>query len=207
MTEPADIFEQAKPFLPKYLTPEQTKDLYSELSRFPAVKGFYLSGTTSDAQLLQGDGWRGFVAINFHTGDRKTISGVILSNSCDISAENERYHPVHVLFAPLIDLQRFAARLSSTGKTPEQVETILTSIRQQRVTSMFYLPSGPEPLEESIILLDDIHAHPLEHFMTQERQSLFTLSQHAFYIFLIKLSIHFCRFNEKVQRFNPILGS
>ena len=35
MTNDREIFEQIKLFLPKYLTPEQTEELYSELKQFP----------------------------------------------------------------------------------------------------------------------------------------------------------------------------
>jgi hypothetical protein len=109
-----------------------------------------------------------------------------------------------VLFTPLIALEKYAVRLTTAGKAKDQVETILSSIRRQRVTSIFYLPECPGQIEESILLLDDIHAHPLDDFLRVERQSIFTLNQSAFYLFLIKLSIHFCRFNEKIQRFDQI---
>lgn len=74
----AEFFDQIKLFLPKYLTPHQTKDLFSELSNFPNTTSFYLSGSSWGEQLLQGDGWHGFVAINFATGERKAVAGIIL---------------------------------------------------------------------------------------------------------------------------------
>ena len=33
-----------------------------------------------------------------------------------------------------------------------------------------------------------------------EKEKLYTLSQEGFWVFLIKLSIHFCRFHENVPR-------
>ena len=197
-----DIFEQIRLFLPKYLTPEQTRDLFAELSRFPDITSFYLNREDLSGELLQGDGWRGFIAIDFSTGNRKAVSGVIISNSCDISPENTRDRPVNVLFAPLIDLMRYAAILQSVGKTEGQIENVLREIRRQRVTSIFYLPHCPGTIQESIILFDDLHAHPLTDFLHRERTAIFKLNQTAFYIFLIKLSIHFSRFQEGVQRFS-----
>lgn len=197
-----DVFEQIRVFLPKYLTPEQTRHLYSELQKFPDNRSFYLERADLRDQLLQGDGWRGFVAINFATGERKTVSGVMLSNSCDISPDNPRYFPVNVLFAPLIHLAKLVERLHNAGKTQAQIDSVVGDIRKQRITSIFYLPDHSASIPESVIVLDDIHAHPLTDFIAQERTKLFTLNQYAFYIFLIKLSIHLARFNEGVRRFS-----
>ena len=66
---------------------------------------------------------------------------------------------------------------------------------------MFFFPEVPGELEESVALLDDIHAHPLANFIECQRTRLFCLSQYAFYIFILKLSIHFSRFQEDVVRF------
>jgi hypothetical protein len=197
-----DIFEQARLFLPKYLTPQQTKDLYSELRRFPDIDSYYLRQEDVREELLQGDGWHGFVVLKFSTGERKTVSGLIISNSCDISPQNASNSPVNILFAPLIGIDRYTEALLAAGKTDAQVQSILQDIRKQRMTSVFFLPAYSGVIAESIILLDDIHAHPLSHFLENSRTFLIRLNQTFFYIFLIKLSIHFSRFNENVQRFS-----
>ena len=202
MTLENDFFEQVKLFLPKYLTPEESRQLYSELSKFPDNMDFFLERADLQDQLLQGAGWRGFIAIEFSSGARKVVSGVILSNSCDISPVNFTDLPVNVLFAPLISLDRFSSTLYAGGKSLQQIDSILVNIRKQRVTNVFYLPGRPPSVSESVILLDDVHAHPLQHFISQERAKLFTLNQYAFYLFLIKLSIHFSRFQEGVRRFS-----
>lgn len=199
-----DIFEQARLFLPKYLTPEEHRQLFSELSKFPENMAFYLTSQEFSDQLLQGDGWRGFIAINFYTGERKVVSGAILSNSCDIDPANRGNHPVNVLFSPLIELQKYAATLRTAGKTEEQIGDMVMNLKKQLVTNVFYLPECPGIISESLILLDNIHSHPLEHFLAQQPQSLFTLNQYAFYLFLIKLSIHFSRFNEGVKRLEVV---
>jgi hypothetical protein len=142
-------------------------------------------------------GGRGSIAIDFVTGSRKEVSGVILSNSCDIAEENERALPVNILFAPLIQLERYTTVLRSIGKNDEQIEKTVQNIKKQYVTSIFYVPQNVGSIEESIILLDDIHTQPLHDFLGRSRTSLFTLNQYAFYIFLIKLSIHFSRFGRR----------
>jgi hypothetical protein len=199
--KPDEIFEQVSLFLPKYLTPSQKQELYSEMQKFPGATQFYLLRPDLKDQLLQGDGWQGFIAINFHTGQRKAVSGVILSNSCDVSTDNSRSLPVNIVFAPLVSLSQYEQLLLANGKSSAQVGSQFNEIRNQKVTSMFYLPRLSGVIEESIILLDDIHVHPLRDFLEVSHEPLFQLNQFAFYLFLIKLSIHFCRFQEDIQRF------
>lgn len=201
MSNGDDIFEQIKLFLPKYLTPDQQNKLWSELASFPENRSFYLLRHDLEEEILQGDGWQGFIVLNFLTGNRKNVSGVVLSNSCDISPKNQRDFPPNILFAPLIQLPNYVQRLEQVGKTADQIRNILENIRRQRVTSIFYFPECLGKNPESIILLHDIHAHPMKEFFACNRNALFTLNQYAFYILLMKLSIHFSRFQEGVQRF------
>lgn len=196
----ASFIDEISIYLPKYLTPAQKQELTSELRSFPDVKGFYWA-VPSEHELLQGDGWRGFVAINYFTLERKTVSGVILSNSCDIDLKNERGYSPRVLFSPLIPLQRYADELSNSGKSAETVASTLAAIRDQLVTSLFYLPGSPQGRSESIAVLDDVHTMPVDAFLSGSRSLLFRLNQIAFYILLIKLSIHFCRAQEGIQRY------
>jgi hypothetical protein len=197
----SELFEQIRVFLPKYLTPAEKDDLFEELKRFPSNASFYFDREDLKNELLQGDGWRGFVAIDFLTGNRKTVSGVILSNSCDIDSANVKAFPVNILFAPIINFGKYVERLRAEGKMNDQIQSLLATIRKQRVANIFYLPPCPGVTQESFILMDDIHAHPLSDFLDRDRQCLFKLNQFFFYYFVIKLSIHFCRVQEEVHRF------
>jgi hypothetical protein len=194
-----ELFDQVKLYLPKYLTPLAVKQLFEELREFPDNSNFYWHGTPP-SELLQGDGWKGLVAIDFRTLEKKAVSGVILSNSCDIDISNPRGRAMNVLFVPLIRLSSYERLLASGGRTPEQIGDTLSSIRKQTVTYIFHLPDIPAIMDESIVLLDDIHAHPLADFLTCERSRIFSLTQSAFYVFLLKLSIHFSRFQEGFAR-------
>jgi hypothetical protein len=151
--------------------------------------------------LLQGDGWNGFVVVDFHTTEKKQVSGVVLSNSCDIDIQNPRVHQSNVLFAPLIRLSRFKERLRVAGKDDQQVADALSAIQRQTTTYIFHLPEISGTLEASMILLDDIHAQPLSSFLQTKTSRLFVLSQYAFYLLLMKLSIHLSRFQEGVARY------
>jgi hypothetical protein len=109
--------------------------------------------------------------------------------------------PVNLVFSPIVSFSRFIERLQSTGHTSQRIENQLDAIRDQKLTSVFYLPAADGVIKESMVFLDNLHAEPLEYFQENDKRPLFTLSQHAFYVFIIKLSIHFCRIQEGVQRF------
>jgi hypothetical protein len=193
----ASPFEQAQVFLPKYLSPEDQRELYSELQQFPEKLNYYLSRNAFPNNVLQGDGWRGFVVIDFETSDRKNLSAVVISNSCDIDPANQGDSPRKILFAPIVGVEPLSRLfVGSEGQITDKV----AAVRQQKITTMFYLPELPGVMQESVALLDDIHQQPLGRFLEGPREKIFTLSQVAFWIFLIKLSIHFTRANEGARR-------
>ncbi len=201
MNDHEELVDAIRLYLPKYLTPPQARELWTNLADFPKNIDYYWFDSALENEILQGDGWRGFVVLDFFTGQRQTVSGVVLSNSCDVDPENDPSAPANILFAPLIELSKFEARIQSAGKTTAQVASTLADVRHQRITNMFYLPAYSTVIKESMILLDDVHVHPATHFRGCERNVLFRLNQYAFYLFLMKLSIHFSRFNEGVVRF------
>ncbi len=51
--------------------------------------------------ILQGDGWREFQIFKFHTGERSSVRGLVISNSCDVDPDNQRDIPARIIFAPL----------------------------------------------------------------------------------------------------------
>jgi len=193
--------EDIKEHIPYYLTQEAKDGLIKELKNFPDKMNYYT--TKHQDGVLQGDGWDSFSIIDLETAQRKSTKGIILSNSCDINQENYRDIPARIIFAPIIKLSRYEALLTKTVFDPEKISMKMSSIRRQNMTSLFYLPKGGCLESEYIALLDDLHTLPVQLFCkTDERTKQFTLSQAGFYLFLFKLSIHFCRFHENVLRDN-----
>lgn len=201
MTFDPKVFEQFRVFLPSYLNTNQARSLFSELSQFPDNLDYYWGHSQRKDELLQGDGWRGFLVRDFRTGEQKSVSGVVLSNSCDVAVGNLRNLPANILFAPLIALEAYRKRLLIV-KSEAEVTDIVDNTVRQRVTNIFFLPRLGGVIEDSIVLLDDIHTHPLTDFLGRGPSALFKLKQHAWYLFLVKLSIHFTRLGESVPRFN-----
>lgn len=153
------------------------------------------------SEVLQGDGWPKLEVIRFEDGERIRIKGIVLSNTCDIAPGNERAIPPKLVFAPIIKLSNYVMRLAAANLNSEQIDSKLQAIRGQSVTTMFYLPAGAGLEDEYIALLDDLHTIPAYAFTTgQDHPKLFTLSMVGFYLFLFKLSVHFCRFHEEVDR-------
>lgn len=50
-----------------------------------------------------------------------------------------------------------------------------------------------------VALLDDLHSMPMEVYK-EAAEKLFTCSMEGLYLFVFKLSVHFCRLHENVDR-------
>jgi hypothetical protein len=185
--------------IPYYLAEDQKNALVKALRAFPENINYYYE--PSEDGLLQGDGWSKFQVFNFSNGDRSLIRGVVLSNTCDIAPENSRDFPPKIVFAPLITLSSYKTLLEARAVEPQRIESKLAAIRNQSITNIFYLPAGGGVEEEQMVLLEDIHSMPAPVFLSEKtKRRLFSLSQVGFYIFIFKLSVHFCRMHEQIVR-------
>jgi hypothetical protein len=103
----------------------------------------------------------------------------------------------------LVDLARYVSRLESAGLAAEQIATKVVAIKEQRVHNIFYLPAGEGIQNDRIALLDDVYSFPtgeLDPNDGSRNKKLGTLSMLGFYLFVLKLSVHFCRLHENVER-------
>jgi hypothetical protein len=150
--------------------------------------------------MLQGDAWRQLHLRNFETGEKALVNGVVLSNTCDVAPDNKRDLPSNIVFAPLVALSAYERLLDNAGVSKQSISDKMNAIRRQRVTNLFYVPAGGALEAEHIVLLDDIHTMPAKAFEVHSSTKIFTLSQAGFYLFILKLSIHFCRFHENLAR-------
>jgi len=167
-----------------------------------AQTGYYLSASQDNfaENRLQGDGWRGLPLFSFTSGEKKDVRGILLSNTCDVSPENDRMLPPKLVFAPIIKLSAIEARFIARGISPAQVAGKVKAIKEQISTSIFYLPVGGPLEEDYVALLDDVHSAPVSAHENDNKEKLFTLSMAGFYLFVFKLSVHFCRLQENVDR-------
>jgi len=194
--------------IPYYLTASDKNALLSQLDRFASGKSlnYFLNSHQDDFKdnMLQGDGWRGFELFRFESGRRQSVKGIVLSNSCDIDPENKREVPTRVVFAPLVKFSAYKELLEKSGISAERINAKIASVKAQKTTNIFYLPAtGEDVHEDYIALFDDVHSMPISaHKDKDDHDKLFTLSQVGFYLLVFKLSIHFCRLQEQVQRYS-----
>lgn len=185
--------------IPSYLTKEAKEHLVKALNDFNKKPISYYTNLYPQ-KTLQGDGWTGLDLISIETAERKQVKGIFLTNSCDIDPNNKQDLPPNIVFAPIIKLSAYAKLLEQANITKEKITNKLNSIREQKMNNIFYLPKGASLQDEYAALLDDIHSVTLQIFTKNKPTKIFTLSQVGFYLFLFKLSVHFCRFHENVAR-------
>lgn len=195
--------EQLKTQIPYYLTAEpKQKELLQNLEALcrGTQKGYYISAAinVSPNEVLQGDGWQGFQLYSFKTGKKRAVRGIVLSNSCDISKDNERVLAPKVVFAPIVKLSAIETHFKNLQLPEDALEARITAIKHQEVTNIFYLPAGAQLDEDYVAILDDLHSIPADSQLLENK--LFTLSMAGFYLFSFKLSVHFCRLHENVDR-------
>lgn len=185
--------------LPYYLTGERKDGFLRHLADFQLGKPVNYFQSSDDAEIFQGDVTSGFVVSNIETQQFKRVQGIAISNSCDISRENERELQVSIVFAPTVSLENFHMSLIKSGVDRERADQKLKEIRGQRITDLFYLPNTEES-PELIAMLSKVSSMP---FMVYEKNGpkiSHRLSQLGHYLFLFKLSFHFCRFHEEIDR-------
>jgi len=197
--------EDFKLYLPKFLSTESDKELFDNLKDFPGnIDTRIYTNYLADKEIIfQGDGINNMLFVNLPNPEIKPVPGMILSNTCDIDLVNIRNFPSQVVYAPIFNLEKYYdALVKNSKKTVEQLSSHIKSIKKQEITQIFYLPKVEGKIEESIVFFDRVCNLPnklIERNNLNDRR-LFTLSDYGAYLFLLKLSIHFTRIQDKVER-------
>ena len=200
-----DLFGDIKRFLPKYLSEANTKQLLEELKAFPDnMDGrFYTRQLRQEEVVFQGDALKGMIIPNVKERRfSEPTAALILSNTCDIDAQNPRYFRSHVCYTPLVSLRAYVQMLKEMGKDEAYLTNHLRSLKHQEITQVLFLPQGEGLPEDALVFLDRISSCDSELLDLKQLQEtrLFSLSNYGFYLLLLKLSIHFSRLQEKVDR-------
>lgn len=189
--------EDFKVYLPKFLSPEQEALLFAELEKYPENidSRMFSSYLLVPEELYQGDCLSN-IATDYFPG--KEAKCIILSNTCDMSEANIRHTPKLTVVAPLFSLKKYAAELLKK-LSQEQVNEHISLIQKQNISNMFYLPIEGE---ESFARLDmAFHLPtPKKEFLPKRYRAL---GNYGFYLLLFKLSIHFCRMRDGINRDIP----
>lgn len=199
-----NIFEDIKIFLPQYLSAESQNNLFEELKSFPynLDKRFYSDLTRVEHKLFQGDGLKEMFVTHLPETEFKKTNVIILSNSCDIDIENKRFSTINMIYCPLIELNKYEKYLNSLKFDENRIKDHINCIKRQEYTSMFFLPKNDSLNDDCVAVLDKANNINPKKIDISElcKNKLFFLSNYAFYMFLIKLSIHFTRMMEGIDR-------
>lgn len=191
-------------YLPQYLSSESKRELFSQLDAFP-VDGtkstIYSNACKNFNTLLQGDGISEVPYVFFpDISNNRKVNAILLSNTCDMSLDNNRLYSSKVMYVPLLRYDKYAEMIKL--KYPEKAENHLKDVRKQYVTQMLYLPQGSGLAYDAIAFFDQAISLPLSKDLVDSfcAKRLFSLSNLGFYLLLLKLSIHFTRIKEKIDR-------
>lgn len=200
-----DTLEDLSIYLPKYLSEESTKILLEELKQFPVdgtKKTIYTCALDESPIIYQGDGLKELEVISLPDESIRKTSVIILSNTCDVDTDNKRFFPSRMCYAPIIDLDKYQKMLLLNGYSEQQVNSHVEDIKKQVITQIFYLPRGSGLAYDGIVFLDRINNISNQVIDRNELQTrrIFTLSDYGYYLFLLKISIHFSRVQEKIDR-------
>lgn len=139
-----------------------------------------------------------------YTFSKKYTKAIILSNTCDISSENAHsLNHKQVVLAPILRLEDYIKKITA-GKSYDvkKLDNFINELKLQRITNIFYISDNGG--EDYIALFDNIFWFPTEelngYLEDIKENKVFSLTMFGYYLFLLKLSFHFCRFPESLER-------
>jgi len=198
------LSDDIKLYLPPYLSAEDNSRLISNIVGFPdnVGKNFFTSSLKTQKTIFQGDGVSDLLINHLPDKTIKVANCIIISNTCDIDPSNKRLFPSRICYAPIFNLVKYLDGLKEVGLPPRRIEQHERDIKQQIITQILYLPKCAHLFEDSIVFLDRICNCSSDYIDRKniEKLRLFTLSQFGHYVFLVKMSIHFTRIQERVNR-------
>ncbi|MBN1700018.1 MAG: hypothetical protein JW881_21085 [Spirochaetales bacterium] len=197
--------DDIKQFLPKYLSPETEDKLFSDLSLFPSnIDDRMYSYIEKDREIIyQGDCLKGLLVLNLPDKEIRAATSLILSNTCDIDVFNKRKYSSNIVYSPIFKISKYKKLLLEKRiYTESSIEDHLNDLKKQKITQTFFLPKGQGLFEDSFIFFDRICCCNNEYIKRKNISDIriVSLSQYGFWLLLYKLSIHFNRMCERVDR-------
>lgn len=202
-------FDEIRKHLPQYLSSTSQNGLFKDLKEFPDnIDQRLFSPKLLDHDLIyQGDGIEGLTVSNFPSTETRDLPAIVFSNTCDVNPENKRFFSSRIVYSPMFKLDKYKHMLieefvDTSEHTLEAINNHIEAIKKQLITQIMFLPKGCKLQDDSIVFLDRVNNYPLGEMSVEDvkRKKLFVLSNYGLYIFLIKLSIHFTRIQENVDR-------
>jgi len=212
--EGANLFDWSS-LLPPYLLDSEKDRLSKALKQFKRnssesgeidYSGFYLSNPPQI--LLQGDlivsAVRPFWNVHQDIFESMYSRVLLISNSCDVSSDNKRNIQKDAVFAPIIPFSEYEKDMEEKGFSRIKIDSVFMQIKRQSFSNLFFLPNPNGSDSGYIVLLDQLFSLPnseVEKMSNNLITSRFkTLDNFGSYLLIVKLSFHFCRVPEEVER-------
>jgi hypothetical protein len=203
--------EDIRNYLPSFLSQGSEQAFLEEIRVFLSQNSkqpFYTSALSRETILFQGDGLEGMLVINLPDVTIKRAPAMLLSNTCDVHSDNKRLFSSCLTYAPIFSLDKYLYTLR-THYDDARVKAHEDAIRNQLITQIFFLPNGARLGGDCLVFLDRAMSAS-SGSVNREKLSdlrLFTLSDFGAWLFALKLSIHFCRIRDRVDRTAGVVNS
>lgn len=146
--------------------------------------------------------------IVYHETDGQTLNiglledwrCMLLSHTCDMDFTNKSREKF-VSVAPIFNFKEFSDN-QLTGYSKTQWESFIESVKANRITDILYLPGYGE-IDDFVVLLDRIYSIDSKVLDIRVKKGtttkILSLSQVGYYFFLIKLTYHFARYENREE--------
>lgn len=200
-------------YLPSYLQETDKARLRRGLEQFKrgeteiTCTDFFLSAPPN--YLMQGDILHSVKLVDWDEDNddyySSFTSAILLSNTCDVAEENERsINRKESILAPIISFGDYVFNLKEDGFSDAQISTYEKVIKSQQYTNIFYIPKNEKNEKDYIVFLDRMVFHPtvslLKNSSDLADSRFLSLTNLSFYLLLFKISYHFCRLPEEMDR-------
>ena len=191
-------FEDIEIYFPPYLSITSKEELFKGLKQFnhEDFSSFYLFDNIEklNTQWAQGDS---VSELDFNGTNREAL---LISNTCDMSLENDRNIPIHVSYVPIAKVKTVLEMLKEGRHCQSYIKTFIANLKKQKYTNLFYLPSVNPSSEDKVAFLDMTHSCDKDNLPAPSANKVFCMGNTGFYLFLFKLSVHFTRMMEGLDR-------
>ena len=201
-------FSDIKIYLPYYLTDESLQKMFEDIDKMVQTgynNRIYTSALENEKMIFQGDGLKKMKTVFLPDEEVCESKAIVFSNSCDLNQENIRPFPSKITYSPITRLSSYIEVLKEKKIKEKQIAEHIENIKKQRYTQILFLPQHPNgPEEDCMVFLDRINHCDNESIDRESlaKNKVFTLNNFGLYLFLLKLSIHFTRIREKIDRDN-----
>jgi hypothetical protein len=208
---PGISFEEIRKFLPTFLSQGSENAFVEEITHFlqqSENRPFYTDALREAPMVFQGDGLEDLLIINLPDTATRQGKGIVLSNSCDINPLNQRLFDASLCYAPIFSLPAYLDALRKQF-SEERVAAHERALRRQAITQIFFLPKGGNLENDAIVFLDRIISTANQSVSRNDLSDrrIFTLSDFGAWLFTLKISIHFCRIRDQVDRAAGVIVS